>query len=151
MRISKCTSWSIKYFSNHYHQPGTIWRRKESPRIGVVGGGPPDTATCSNLAIASLTLPCVTDLLFRLSPDVPVNKAVFGRFIVRSGSKDRPEGINRFDSALVAVVARDLDVTRKDGDWNAGTGGSISNSNLGDQISLVSCRDLLGVMASMEF
>jgi hypothetical protein len=148
MRIRECTSRSIKDFSNYYHQPIslTLWYL---PRIGVVGGVPP--ATLSNLAIASLTRPCVTDPLLHLSPLGPVNMAVLGRLMVRSGSKDRPEGINRFDSVVVYVATLDLNGTCKDGDWNAGFGESISNSKLGDQISLVRCRVTLGVIASTEY
>jgi hypothetical protein len=116
--------------------------------MGVVGGVPP--ATLSNLAIASLTRPCVTDPLLHLSPLGPVNIGVLGRLIVRSGSKDRPEGINRFDSVVVNGATLDLNGTFKDGDWNVGFGESISNSKLGDQISLVRCRVTLGVIASTE-
>jgi hypothetical protein len=76
---------------------------------------------------------------------------VFGRLIVRSGSKDRPEGINRFDSVVVNGTALDLKGTSKEGDRNAGFGESISNSKLGDQISLVLCRVTLGVIASTEY
>ena len=76
---------------------------------------------------------------------------VMGTVIVRSGSKDRPEGMNRFDSVVVYVATLDLKGIFKDGDWNAGFGESISNSKLGDQISLVRCRVTLGVIASTEY
>jgi hypothetical protein len=148
MRISQCTRRSIQDFSNHYHQPISLtwWYL---PRIGVVGGVSP--ATLSNLAIASLTRPCVTDPLLHLSPLGPVIMGVFGRLMDRSGSKDRPEGMNRFGSAVVYVATLDLNGTFKEGDWNAGFGESISNSKLGDQISLVRCRVTLGVIASTEY
>jgi len=67
--------------------------------MGVVGGVAEFAATFSNFATASLTFPRLTDPFHCSSLRESVIVPVFCTLIARSGSKDRPEGMNRFGTS----------------------------------------------------